>query len=1218
MSRNEVERDEVELPFVRQLVAMGWTHVPGRDLAETDGRRTYTDVLLKERLAKALRKVNRLPGSDAPWVEDEHAARAIEKLEAVSVGPGGRSLRTANFKATELLLHGAGIRGHKVHHKGREGTPVHFIDWAIEDEARVIERNDFLVVSQLRVRTAGGYEEIPDLVLFVNGIPVAVVECKSPDLQDSVGLAIRDLRAYTGNPIEYDVQERDQQAIPRGIPELFKTTQLLIAATGETAYLGTIDSRERDFAPWRSVEPDYKDEKELRAALRRVDVEPKLLEADEAPSEQQQLVAVVLKPVNLLNILRHYVFGLPVKQKKRGKGRTGKTGQDSQDVPKVKAVCRHQQYRAVEKTIQNLRTRRTRLAPGASEDERGGVIWHTQGSGKSLTMAFLARRLHMSQDPELNTFTILIVTDRTQLQDQLAAALRTGERSVKVAESQADVGRMLKDGGRHVIFTTIQKYGIVGFGFTAGGDGDDRSDADAYDAVRDRIAGGQEPAEASDPTPEKKDGSQPRFALCTTSEKVLVLVDEAHRSHTSVLHACLRDAAPNAARIGFTGTPIMKGKLNDTARIFGPFIDEYKMAEAEKDKVVVPIRYEGRTGPARVVDGEVLDAKFENLIASRTDEQKKLLRKKYSAPTERDVAESETMIRKKATDMLEHYVVHVLTGGFKAQAAVVSRAAAVLYRDALRDARAELLERVAAFAPNGRLPERLRGVEPKDFKDDDPVLYWAWRFQEIIRRMDFVPVISAGGEKKDGRWRKWTDEARQKKHIARFLEELPELPKDNPWAVQHIPEPNPPRPETIARQPWSRPAPEAPNTVADDAPVTFLIVKSMLLTGFDAPVEQVLYLDRPIRDAELLQAIARVNRRAPGKEGGLVVDYYGVLAPLSDALSGYGQEAPVVRASLRDVASAVQDTKNAAEKVSEFLMGMDITDLETRGGRARAMLALRDEDERALFDKHLGVFLTSLERVLPHEGALGFVGDAKRWALLQQRVRRHYRDAPGGQFSLRGYGRKVRALIAEHLEAPEITQVIPPVSILSPAFDTDVRSIEDPREAAAEMEHALRFHLEERVRRENEQKYKELSEALEEVLRSMDDRWKLDELADLIDKARQEQDDDPLLAGLSPMERRVHGWLRGGLGSSEAFDLPEPEELLRLSAGVYEVVRAKVRLRSYRAESRDISRLTSHVVERLREDGLEARSGDVEEVRRVARHLVSLVQEHLPGFRAER
>jgi len=1222
-TRREIERDEVELPFVRQLESMGWTHVSGKDLAEGK-ERDYTDVLLKNRLASAIRKINRLHDTDAEWIDaedrDGHAARAIAVLESVSIGPQGRNLREANFKATDLLLHGAPpVRGHAVHHKGLD-VIVQYIDWEIENEEQIKERNDFLVVSQLRVRTPAGYEEIPDLVLFVNGIPVAVVECKSPDLQDPVGLAIRDLRAYTGNPVEYDADERDVREMPRGIPALFKTVQLLIAAAGDTAQLGTITSRVRDFAPWRSTEPDYKTTDELRDTLRQADVTPKLLEAGEDPTEQQQLVAALLKPVNLLNILRHYVFAMPVKEKKRQPGKSStrnQTADTSQGSPKVKAVCRHQQYRAVEKIVDRLRNRRTKLEPGAAEDERGGVIWHTQGSGKSLTMAFLARRLHMSRDEALNTYTLLVVTDRTQLQDQLDAAIRRGGRSIKTAERQADIEGMLEAGGRHVVFAMIQKFGVAGF--TSGGEGgDDRSFTAEYDAVRKRIAAGVESAEAADPAPDT-DTEPPRFPRCTESTKVLVLVDEAHRSHTSMLHTCLRQAAPNAARIGFTGTPIMEGKLRDTERIFGPFIDKYRMAEAEHDRVVVPIRYEGRTGPADVRDGEDLDAKFANLIADRTEEEQKFLWKKYSKPTERDVAESVTMIRAKADDMLRHYVAHVLSGGFKAQVAVVSRRATVEYRHALRDVRAELLEEVAEFAPKGRLPERLRGVEPKDFSEKDRVLYWAWKYQEIIRRMEFVPVISAGGERKEGRWREWTDENRQKQHIERFLEDLPQLPKDNPWNVTYSPQPNPPRMGMIAKQPWSVPAPTRPAGIPEEAPVTFLIVKSMLLTGFDAPGEQVLYLDRPIRDAELLQAVARVNRPAPGKEGGTVVDYYGVLAPLSDALSGYGKEAPAVRASLRDVKAAVADTGEAAEKVRGVLAGKDIAgvDLDTRGGRARAMLALHDEDDRALFDKRLGEFLGALERVLPHEDSLGFLRDAKRWALLQQRVRRHYRDAPGGLFSLRGYGRKVRALIAEHLEAPEIVQVIPPVSILSEAFDNAVQLIEDPREAAAEMEHALRYHLEERVRRENEEKYKQLSKALKEVLENMDARWQIDQLADLIAQARQEQNDDPLLSGAGLMERRVHGWLKSGIDSRTAIEPPEPAELRRLSAGVYEVVREQVRSVGYRAQGKHVTRLTSHVTERLRRDGLAAESGNSEEVRAVARHVVNHVQEHVQDFREE-
>lgn len=168
------------------------------------------------------------------------------------------------------------------------------------------------------------------------------------------------------------------------------------------------------------------------------------------------------------------------------------------------------------------------------------------------------------------------------------------------------------------------------------------------------------------------------------------------------------------------------------------------------------------------------------------------------------------------------------------------------------------------------------------------------------------------------------------------------------------------------------------------------------------------------------------------------------------------------------------------------------------------------------------------------------------------------------------------------------------------------------------MEHALRYHLEEHVRREDEEKYKELSKALKEVLENMDARWRIDQLADLIEQARQEQDDDPLLSGASLMERRVHGWLKSGIESRTVITPPDPAKLRKLSEGVYRVVREQVRSVGYRAQGKHVTRLTSHVTEQLRTDGLDAGSDDTDEVRAVARHVVNHVQEHLQDFRAER
>ncbi|WP_436992205.1 type I restriction endonuclease subunit R [Streptomyces sp. enrichment culture] len=1196
-----VERDEVERPVIAQLEAMGWTHLPASELTGAD--REPGSPVLTGRLAGALRRINRLPGQTASWLDDDTVHEAVARLLRHVHRADGPSLLDANRDATELLIGGTLLRA-----PSGKDEKAHYIDWDPDSP-----HNEFLVVSQLPVLTSGGRHQIPDLVLFVNGVPLAVIECKSPETGDPIGSAIRDLRAYTGNPLDDD--ERRGGERPYGIPALFATAQLLVAATEKEAVLGTISSDERHYAAWRSVEPDYRKDDDLRRELRE---EHGLLAAEEELNGRHRLTALVLRPRNLLNIVRHYVIELPVKNA------------EGEVVKRAKVVCRHQQYRAAEKIVRKLATGRRRTDPGAEEDERGGVIWHTQGSGKSLTMAFLARRLHMHHDPELNGFTILVVTDRKQLQDQLAESLRLSESRVEIAGSQADVEGMLelagKPGGRMVVFAMIQKYLGRIPGLVLDDEArDDRDLAEDFERARQRAEAGEAAADtdADDTEAALTAVSRREFRLCSESHRVLVLIDEAHRSHASVLHACLRDAAPNAARVGFTGTPIMRGRRKHTGQIFGTepddlFLDTYRMDEAEKDHVVVPVRYEGRTGPARVREGEELNDKFASLIAPLSERQRRALRGRWSNPTARDVAESVPMIRAKAQDMLEHYVKGALTRGFKAQVAAVSREAAVLYRHALRDARATLLQRLDGFDP-----ERLRGVDPREYTEDDLLLLRTWHFQAVLRRIDFVPVISAGKEQKSGRWREWTDPQRQEAHIARFLQPLPELPPDNPWATVHVPEPDPlplgqVRPGGL--NPWSGAAPAPSATPAEEPPIAFLIVKSMLLTGFDAPIEQVLYLDRPIRDAELLQAVARVNRPAPAKEHGLVVDYYGVLSDLGTTLAAYRDDPPV-REGMVSIASEVPAMEEAAKELSRFLERHGIRGLDEPGGMRRAVLALKDEEVRAEFDELLRTFLKTLDRVLPHEKALGRVADATWWTLLQKRARRLYRDAPGGDFSLRAYGREVRAMIADHLELPEINQEIVPVSIMDAGFDDAVRRVAevDVELAAAEQVHGLRYHLEQRERRERPVLYRELSQALEEVLREFEGRWEeiRERLEPLIERARKQDEADPAQAGLTPSERLLYAQLSDRLaGSSSPFGALAPEQVRKLAERVHGAVVDRVSLASYTNDEQQVTELETHVFQTLRRALREAGlPRDVEAARSIARALAGHVQEYLPQYR---
>lgn len=324
--RGTVERDEAELPLLTHLKKMGWRHVHGPDLQIAE-ERAYGDIFLAKRAMAALRRTNRLPGAASGWMSETDALRSLDRLKQAARNVVTRTLEEANEEVTTLLLHGALEKG-----PDERDVKVQFADWGTEalegSREEALARNDFLVVDQLCVRDADGRDVFLDLVLFVNGIPVVVIECKSPDRQDPLGEAIRDLRGYTGRPLDDDIRERG--SVPRGIPEFFAPVQLLVAADGKDAVLGTISSEEEHYALWRSTEPDYEKLDALRQELRGWE----LLGPKEQPTLQHQLTAMVLKPQNLLNIIRHYVFEMPLKSRKaRRAGRARERGRPARAGP---------------------------------------------------------------------------------------------------------------------------------------------------------------------------------------------------------------------------------------------------------------------------------------------------------------------------------------------------------------------------------------------------------------------------------------------------------------------------------------------------------------------------------------------------------------------------------------------------------------------------------------------------------------------------------------------------------------------------------------------------------------------------------------------------------------------------------------------------------------------------------------------------------------------
>jgi type I restriction enzyme, R subunit len=550
-------------------------------------------------------------------------------------------------------------------------------------------------------------------------------------------------------------------------------------------------------------------------------------------------------------------------------------------------------------------------------------------------------------------------------------------------------------------------------------------------------------------------------------ERIVVLIDEAHRSQSSALHASLRQALPNAALIGFTGTPIIMGKRKQTTAIFGDYIDQYTIKESEADGATVPIMYEGRTTKSAVRDGADLDDLFEDMFDEQTPDQQDQIRQRWG--TKNTVLEAPELIGRKATDMLRHYVDVVLPNRFKAQVVAVSREAAVRYRAAFLAARDALVAEVDALPPELRTVQAADEVAQRNTKKAR--LIRAARYRDLIARLDFIPVIS-GKHNDEPHLTAWTNEVQQRSVIERF---------------------------------------RTPLGADEGDEVAFLIVKSMLLTGFDAPIEQVLYLDRHIKEAELLQAIARVNRTAPGKPVGYVIDYYGVAEHLKVALAAYAAED--VEGALASVADEVPRLADRAQLVREIFQQRGIDQFVTDDDVEACVQLLADEQLRAQFEARFKLLSTSMEIVLPRPEALRHVPAFKQFGRVRYETRRRYREDDGFDVSI--YGEKVRRLIDEHVTALGVSTRIPPVSITAADFDTKVDDLRSDRAKASEMEHAIRHHIREHLD-EDPVFYDSLSQRLDSILKQFEGQWEQLDLAlkDLVADARAGRQADD--SGLDP------------------------------------------------------------------------------------------------------
>ena len=1001
------EWEQVERPLLDHLALLGWETLvwADRQPAHRVERSSERDVILEQRLRSSLSKLNLGPDGE-PWLDEARIKAALAELRS---GPAGAKLLEANRQATERLLSGITVPGLAGWDGGRERT-IDFIDW--DDWSN----NDFLAVSQFRVATPGRAPNIrPDVTLFVNGIPLVAIEAKPPGPESAINDAIDQLRRYAN---------RRGTREPEGAEQLFHTNQFTVATTGERAEAATFTALPEHYMAWKDPFPATLEE-----------VAGVLGKPAEAVTRQELLTAGMLSPERLLDIVRHFTLFIEV-----GAGRT------------AKIVARYQQYRGVRKAIRRLLTGDTRSKDG-EVDRRGGIIWHTQGSGKSLTMAFLIRA--MRSHPRLRRFKVVLVTDRKDLEHQLRDTAALAGETVKVARTGEEARSLLRMPGPGVVMVMIQKAG--------------------------------------DETGRVSEGRT--LPVLNRSESILVMADEAHRSHASVLHANLMQALPAAARIGFTGTPIIMGKRKKTRDIFGGYLDRYTLRDSEADGSTVPILYEGRTTDAAVKGASRMDDLFYRWFSDLTDDQREVLQRRYA--TTAKVLEAPEMIEAKARDIIRHYVGTVMPDGFKGMVVATSRKACLRYRTALNKARDELVRELASeythsLSGMGSEVDLERFSQRSSAQDID-----------LIGDLEFVPVISGDHNDPPG-FAPWTDRQGQQRHIDSFKRPL------------------------------------GPSGGEKESPVALLIVQSMLLTGFDAPQAQVLYLDRLIQEAELLQAVARVNRTVPKKAHGLVVDYYGVSAHLTEALAAYanadGQIVdPDVDGALRPLTAEIEKLEPQRRRIRQIFIRHGIEPVDGNDVIEACVQLLAGERLRAEFDVALRTFLTTFDTVLPRPQAVPFVKDANLFAEIQIRTRRRYRDTPDGDFDPYKYQEKVRRLVDEHITVLDLSRKIEPLRITDPAFRQQIENMSTDRARASEMEHAARHHVRRHID-EDPIYYGKLSERIDEILERLEERWdqialELEGMIDEINSGRTDEDN----TGLDPVtELPFHNQMVENVAASES------------------------------------------------------------------------------------
>lgn len=950
----------VEKPFLDKLRQLNWHVIDQGQGIPSDPKKSlrtdFKEVILTNTFRESVQAINLMPDGK-PWLTEKQLG-AIQRELTMHPGLG---LFEVNKRVFTMLTKGLTADNER---SGQKNQPVKLIDYENWKANSFIAINQFLIPTPYTARKA----IIPDIVLFVNGLPIVVVECKDEDVAQPLSEALTQINRYSNVREDlYSVQEGDER--------LFYTNLFNIITHGKEARFGTLSADFEFYLNWNDIFPE------------------EYCVVQVSPDEQRQEVMIhgLLNREILLDVLRHFTLFMTVSE-----GR------------EVKTVCRYQQYRAVRKVTDKMR-----------KGEKGGVVWHTQGSGKSLTMVFLVKKLR--SDTRLRGHKVVLVVDRVDLEEQLGETAELAGEGITIVESRAQLSSLAG---------TMNNLNIVMI---------HKFSEDGKISAQSLIDAGIVPT------------FKP-FEVVNNGDEVLLLVDEAHRTQGGDMGDNLFAAFPNATRVGFTGTPLLTERHTvKTHERFGPFWDTYEFDKAVRDRATVPLYYIGRTSNDRINDKNLFDAKFEDMFRNQSAKEKEEIQKRYGNMVA--YLESKDRIEKIAADIVEHYVREILPDGLKGMVVASSIVGAVRY----------------SYEIEAVIKARLAQEEAKEDPDTDLL--------EKLRILDVAAIVSSQGNNEPG----YITQARNK---ARNLDAV-----------------------TNFRKGFS--------PAKSETGIGLLCVCDRLLTGFDSPIAKVMYLDKNLREHDLLQAITRVNRTRPGKTSGLLVDYFGVTNNLRDALAIYtskdeeslkeltkyfrdlNKELPLLETRLKRILNVFAD--RGIYEITDFVYQRIVDKTVEFDVVERCIELAKDLRVRAEFDTYLKSYFDTLELLFNVREVADYWIPTKRLGYLHWRIQNRYKDPT---MDLKWASAKVRKLIDMHLQSLGITQAIEEVGILSNDFPQAIQHINStPRAIASEMEHAIRYHI--KVKMESDPAlYTGFNERLERIIQSLGENW--DQIRVELEKLRQD------------------------------------------------------------------------------------------------------------------